>query len=102
MVLYGFFVSALYGFLFSANSAAAFSSQSMLVSLGRISSYFYSPFLCMRTKLYILLTLLPIGSIGLIIVEVYVAVKRGQTEEETHVISNERTDNKTAVQSEGR
>ncbi len=87
----------MYGSLFSANSEAAFSIQSILISLGRISSFFYSPFLCMTTKLYILLSILPVGSIGLIIVEVYVAMTTGsRNEEEAELVSssNQERDNR--------
>ena len=52
----------------------------------------------MTTKLYILLTILPLGSIGLIIVEVFLAVKgsqRNEREEEVGLILKEDKENTT-------
>ncbi|KAG5325046.1 UN93L protein, partial [Pseudoatta argentina] len=62
-------VNGLYGTLFRRNKEAAFSNYRLWESAGFVIAYAYSTHLCARMKLYVLLTVLIIGTIGYIIVE---------------------------------
>ncbi|KAM0732824.1 UNC93-like protein [Formica fusca] len=62
-------VNGLYGTLFRRNKEAAFSNYRLWESAGFVIAYAYSTHLCARMKLYVMLTVLIIGSIGYIIVE---------------------------------
>ncbi|KAL2746157.1 UNC93-like protein [Vespula maculifrons] len=59
----------LYGTLFRRNKEAAFSNYRLWESAGFVIAYAYSTHLCARMKLYVLLTVLMIGTMGYIIVE---------------------------------
>ncbi|KAI9547294.1 Protein unc-93 A [Dissostichus eleginoides] len=50
--------NALYGILFSQHKEAAFANYRMWESLGFVIAFAYSTFLCLETKLYILLSVL--------------------------------------------
>ncbi|GAB1863903.1 Unc93-like protein [Camponotus japonicus] len=62
-------VNGLYGTLFRRNKEAAFSNYRLWESAGFVIAYAYSTHLCARMKLYVMLTVLIIGSMGYIIVE---------------------------------
>ncbi|XP_046829006.1 UNC93-like protein [Vespa crabro] len=62
-------VNGLYGTLFRRNKEAAFSNYRLWESAGFVIAYAYSTHLCARMKLYVLLTVLMIGTMGYIIVE---------------------------------
>ncbi|XP_034176006.1 UNC93-like protein [Osmia lignaria lignaria] len=62
-------VNGLYGTLFRRNKEAAFSNYRLWESAGFVIAYAYSTHLCARMKLYVMLTVLLIGTIGYIIVE---------------------------------
>ncbi|XP_012056243.1 PREDICTED: UNC93-like protein [Atta cephalotes] len=62
-------VNGLYGTLFRRNKEAAFSNYRLWESAGFVIAYAYSTHLCARMKLYVMLTVLIIGTIGYIIVE---------------------------------
>ncbi|OXU27596.1 hypothetical protein TSAR_007442 [Trichomalopsis sarcophagae] len=62
-------VNGLYGTLFRRNKEAAFSNYRLWESAGFVVAYAYSTHLCARMKLYVMLNVLIIGSIGYIIVE---------------------------------
>lgn len=62
-------VTGLYGTLFRRNKEAAFSNYRLWESAGFVIAYAYSTHLCARMKLYVMLTVLIIGTIGYIIVE---------------------------------
>lgn len=62
-------IAGLYGTLFRRNKEAAFSNYRLWESAGFVIAYAYSTHLCARMKLYVLLTVLMIGTMGYIIVE---------------------------------
>ncbi|XP_023288556.1 UNC93-like protein, partial [Orussus abietinus] len=62
-------VNGLYGTLFRRNKEAAFSNYRLWESAGFVVAYAYSTHLCARMKLYVMLIVLIIGSIGYVIVE---------------------------------
>ncbi|CAD1474028.1 unnamed protein product, partial [Heterotrigona itama] len=62
-------VNGLYGTLFRRNKEAAFSNYRLWESAGFVIAYAYSTHLCARMKLYVLLTVLLVGTTGYIIVE---------------------------------
>ncbi|XP_043264471.1 UNC93-like protein [Colletes gigas] len=62
-------VNGLYGTLFRRNKEAAFSNYRLWESAGFVIAYAYSTHLCARMKLYVMLTVLIIGTIGYIVVE---------------------------------
>ncbi|CAK9799471.1 UNC93-like protein [Anthophora quadrimaculata] len=62
-------VNGLYGTLFRRNKEAAFSNYRLWESAGFVIAYAYSTHLCARMKLYVLLTVLLIGTCGYIVVE---------------------------------
>jgi hypothetical protein len=61
--------AGLYGTLFRRNKEAAFSNYRLWESAGFVVAYAYSTHLCARMKLYVMLNVLIIGSIGYVIVE---------------------------------
>ncbi|XP_034941432.1 UNC93-like protein [Chelonus insularis] len=63
-------VNGLYGTLFRRNKEAAFSNYRLWESAGFVVAYAYSTHLCARMKLYVMLTVLIIGTVGYIIVEI--------------------------------
>lgn len=63
-------VNGLYGTLFRRNKEAAFSNYRLWESAGFVVAYAYSTHLCARMKLYVMLTVLIIGSVGYCIVEI--------------------------------
>ncbi|XP_014215166.1 UNC93-like protein [Copidosoma floridanum] len=62
-------VNGLYGTLFRRNKEAAFSNYRLWESAGFVVAYAYSTHLCARMKLYVMLNVLLIGTIGYVIVE---------------------------------
>ncbi|KOX68736.1 UNC93-like protein [Melipona quadrifasciata] len=62
-------VNGLYGTLFRRNKEAAFSNYRLWESAGFVIAYAYSTHLCARMKLYVLLTVLLVGTTGYIVVE---------------------------------
>ncbi|XP_014233889.1 UNC93-like protein [Trichogramma pretiosum] len=62
-------INGLYGTLFRRNKEAAFSNFRLWESAGFVIAYAYSTHLCARMKLYVMLNVLIIGSIGYTIVE---------------------------------
>lgn len=60
----------LYGTLFRRNKEAAFSNYRLWESAGFVVAYAYSTHLCARMKLKVMFTVLVIGVIGYIIVEI--------------------------------
>ncbi|XP_044732674.1 UNC93-like protein [Chrysoperla carnea] len=63
-------VNGLYGTLFRRNKEAAFSNYRLWESAGFVVAYAYSTHLCARMKLKVMFTVLVIGVIGYIIVEI--------------------------------
>lgn len=63
-------VPGLYGTLFRRNKEAAFSNFRLWESSGFVIAYAYSTHLCARMKLYVMLTVLAIGVLMYIVVEV--------------------------------
>lgn len=59
----------LYGTLFRRNKEAAFSNYRLWESAGFVIAYAYSTHLCARMKLYVMLTVLLVGTCGYIVVE---------------------------------
>lgn len=53
-----FCISALYGTLFPHHKEAAFANYRMWESLGFVIAFAYSTFICLSTKLYILIAVL--------------------------------------------
>lgn len=51
-------ISALYGILFHDHKEAAFANYRMWESLGFVIAFAYSTFICLSTKLYILISVL--------------------------------------------
>lgn len=62
--------SGLYGTLFRRNKEAAFSNYRLWESAGFVIAYAYSTHLCAKMKLYVQLTVLCIGFVGYIVVEI--------------------------------
>ncbi|XP_003702461.1 UNC93-like protein [Megachile rotundata] len=62
-------VNGLYGTLFRRNKEAAFSNYRLWESAGFVIAYAYSTHLCARMKLYVMLTVLLVGTMGYFIVE---------------------------------
>ncbi|XP_058809078.1 UNC93-like protein [Phymastichus coffea] len=62
-------VNGLYGTLFRRNKEAAFSNYRLWESAGFVVAYAYSTHLCARMKLYVMLVVLIVGTIGYIVVE---------------------------------
>ena len=62
-------VNGLYGTLFRRNKEAAFSNYRLWESAGFVIAYAYSTHLCARMKLFVMLTVLIIGTSGYIVVE---------------------------------
>lgn len=60
----------IYGALFRRNKEAAFSNYRMWESLGFVIAYVYSTMICARMKLYIVITVLAVGTICYILVEI--------------------------------
>lgn len=75
-----FSILALYGILFPGKEEAAYSNFRLWESTGSVITYAYSPYLCTNVKLYLLLILLIIGSLGYTGVE-YSQYKDRLTEE---------------------
>lgn len=63
------FPSALYGVLFPKAKEAAFANYRMWESLGFVIAFAYSTFICLETKLYILLSVLLLTAVTYPIVE---------------------------------
>ncbi|XP_046382287.1 UNC93-like protein [Ischnura elegans] len=63
-------LSGIYGDLFKKNKEAAFSNLRMWESLGFVISYSLSGHMCIRMKLFVLLTVLAIGAVGYVAVEI--------------------------------
>ncbi|XP_044587874.1 UNC93-like protein [Cotesia glomerata] len=63
-------VNGLYGTLFRRNKEAAFSNYRLWESVGFVVAYAYSTHLCARMKLYVMLSVLVIGFMGYIVVEI--------------------------------
>jgi hypothetical protein len=61
--------AVLCGKLFPGNEEVAYSNYRVWCSMGFISAYAYSPYLCSSTKIYILLALLFIGIGGCVVIE---------------------------------
>lgn len=66
---WNFLFSGLYGTLFRRNKEAAFSNYRLWESAGFVIAYAYSTHLCARMKLYVMLTVLLVGTCGYIVVE---------------------------------
>ena len=64
-------VNSIYGVLFKSNQEAAFSNFRLWESVGFAISYAYSNYLCISTKLYLMLAYLTIGLIGYLAIEYY-------------------------------
>lgn len=64
-------INGLYGLLFRRNKEAAFSNYRLWESAGFVIAYAYATSLCARPKLYILLSVLIVGCLGYVIVEVH-------------------------------
>ena len=62
-------MTALYGCAFPRDSEAAFSNYRMWESLGFVIAFVYSPFICTRWKIVILMCVLVIGMTCYVIVE---------------------------------
>nr|CAD7424323.1 unnamed protein product [Timema monikensis] len=69
-------VNGIYGTLFRRNKEAAFSNYRLWESVGFVVAYAYSTHLCARMKLYVMLSVLILGVIGYIIVEILHKRKR--------------------------
>ncbi|XP_013165190.1 PREDICTED: UNC93-like protein [Papilio xuthus] len=63
-------VNALSGILFPGDEEAAFSNFRLWESTGSVLSYASAPYLCVRTRLYVLLGLLILGFSGYTVIEV--------------------------------
>ncbi|XP_077998838.1 protein unc-93 homolog A-like [Glandiceps talaboti] len=81
---------AFFGVLFPKKSSAAFSNFHLCYSSGAVLSYAMSLFMCVSTKLYILLFLEPVAIILYVIVEVQYRKQRSNS---TDILSQEK-DNK--------
>ena len=58
------FIAAFYGVIFNNNQEAAFSNFRLWESMGFAIAYAYSNYLCVRIKLYLLLTYLTLAILG--------------------------------------
>lgn len=76
------FISALYGVLFAKDEEAAFSNYRLWESLGFILVFAYNTYLCIRVKLYVLISFLAVGMIGYIIIEVRVKTRKRPQEKQ--------------------
>lgn len=65
------YILGLYGTLFRRNKEAAFSNYRLWESVGFVIAYAYSTHICARMKLYVQLTVLLIGFLLYIIVEIH-------------------------------
>lgn len=74
-------VSGLYGTLFRRNKEAAFSNYRLWESAGFVIAYAYSTHLCARMKLYVMLTVLFVGFIGYLVVEILQKRKKRRQKE---------------------
>lgn len=63
-------INGLYGALFRRNKEAAFSNYRLWESLGFVIAYAYSTAICAKMKLYIVISVLALGTICYIIVEI--------------------------------
>ncbi len=63
-------ILGLYGSLFRRNKEAAFSNYRLWESLGFVVAYAYSTAICAKMKLYIVITVLAVGTICYIAVEI--------------------------------
>lgn len=63
-------INGIYGALFRRNKEAAFSNYRLWESVGFVIAYAYSITLCARMKLYILFSVLILGILGWVIVEI--------------------------------
>lgn len=66
-------LAALYGAVFPADSASAYSNYRLWTSAGSIISYAYSPFLCTKVKVIIMVAVLVVGMLGYLVAEYNVA-----------------------------
>ena len=69
-MLFSVSILGIYGALFRRNKEAAFSNYRLWESAGFVIAYAYSTTLCALMKLYVLFSVLVLGIIGWIIVEV--------------------------------
>ncbi|XP_028130120.2 UNC93-like protein isoform X1 [Diabrotica virgifera virgifera] len=65
------------GILFPGEEEAAFSNFRLWESTGSVISYIWSPYLCVRTKIYLLMGLIFVGVLGYTAVE-YIQSKNGR------------------------
>ncbi|XP_070498643.1 UNC93-like protein [Chironomus tepperi] len=63
-------INGIYGALFRRNKEAAFSNYRLWESVGFVIAYVYSTLICTSMKLYIVITVLAVGTICYIIVEI--------------------------------
>ena len=82
-------LSALYGVLFPRAKEAAFANYRMWESLGFVIAFAYSTFICLQTKLYILLFVLLLTAVTYPVAE-YVEYKNPTAPIEEGVYSNDR------------
>ncbi|CAG9561737.1 unnamed protein product [Danaus chrysippus] len=82
-------VNALSGILFPGNEEAAYSNFRLWEATGSVLSYASAPYLCVRTRLYILLGLLLMGFSGYTTIEVmeYQAKRRHHQERNFELVS---------------
>ncbi|KAJ8920309.1 hypothetical protein NQ315_011971, partial [Exocentrus adspersus] len=78
-------INSLSGILFPGKEEASYSNFRLWESTGSVITYVYSPYICTNVKIYLLLGLLLIGSLGYTAVEVmvYREEERDQKNEET-------------------
>lgn len=62
-------LTALSGILFPGKEEASYSNFRLWEATGSVITYAYSPYLCTRLKLYILLGLLLVGVVGYTVIE---------------------------------
>ncbi|XP_051954489.1 protein unc-93 homolog A-like [Xyrauchen texanus] len=82
--------NALYGILFADHKEAAFANYRMWESLGFVIAFAYSTYICLSTKIYIILTLLAVTMVTYLFVE-YKEYKQ-PTEQMIYVFNSEKTD----------
>ncbi|CAH1780446.1 unnamed protein product, partial [Owenia fusiformis] len=58
------------GIMFMGNNEAAFANYKMWQSVGSAVTFIYSTFLCMYIKLYIMLTVIVVGTVCVLVLEV--------------------------------
>lgn len=73
-------INAFYGVIFPNTTAAAFSNYRLWESLGFLAAFAYSNFLCVRVKVYIVLTVLLVGMTGYSLVEIRRKFQRSKDE----------------------